>query len=144
MKEIIESIKPLLKTYGFYKNKLNWIFEDENIVKILNIQKSSFGKQIYLNIGIIIKSLEPEVFPVINKCHIQIRLDNLIKGDILDFENNIKIEDRATFIKNLLSSNPYNFFTLNGTLNNIRNFIKESKTEIIFLKAKEYLGIDNI
>lgn len=138
-KEIVEAIKPILKSYSFNKKRLNWIFENEQIVKIFNIQKSQWGNQIYLNIGIIIKSIENEILNVIYKCHIQARLDELIGNKYLDFENEINTSDRITMLINLLKSNPYNFFTMDESKKSLNNFIKNSKTSVVLENAKKYL-----
>ena len=78
LSDIVESIKPLLKSYGFKKKDLHWICETKHVVKIFDIQKSLYGKQIYLNLGIYSKQLEANVKYLQNKCHIQTRLDDLI------------------------------------------------------------------
>lgn len=138
-KEIVEAIKPILKSYSFTKKGLNWIFENEKIVKIFNIQKSQWGNQIFLNIGIIIKSLENEISHVITKCHIQSRLDDLLENKYLDFENKIHISKRINVLNELLISNPYNFFTMDESKTSLNNFIKKNKTSLVFENAKQYL-----
>ncbi len=118
----VEAIKPILKDYGFKKQHLNWFIEDDNIIKIFNIQKSLYGKQVYLNIGIFIKRLEPKKEYLSYKCHIKQRLDLLIGREYLDFENNIDDEQRIVKFKQLLNSNPYTFFTMKGTSEDIDKF----------------------
>lgn len=142
--ELVNSIKPILKKYGFKNKGLNWFNEDETIIKVFNIQKSHFGKQIYLNIGIKIKALESKNSYTFPGSQIGTRLDNFVRREILDFENNISNEVRCDEIILMLNSNPFEFFTLTGEIESIKKFIIESKSiNSVFLSAKKYLGINS-
>jgi DNA-directed RNA polymerase subunit H (RpoH/RPB5) len=140
--EVVNTIKPVLKQYGFKKERLNWIFENDDIVKVLNLQKSSYAKQIYINIGIVIKAISPTVKYVHYESQIQSRLDHLIDGKFLEFENPQNETERLEAFKDLLIGNPYNFFMLKGTKQELLKFVKESNTHMLFLTAKKYLGIE--
>jgi hypothetical protein len=139
--DVIKAIKPILKDYGFKKKDLNWFAEDENIIKIFNIQKSQYSKKVYLNIGILLKKIEEKSGYSIVDCHIRFGLDHLINRDFLDFEIDINSILRLEEFKNLISGNPYKFFTLTGTTDEIMEFIRESKTLVITKLAKEYLEL---
>lgn len=137
--EVIEAIKPVLKKYGFKKNRLNWISEKEECYKIFNIQKSIYGKNIYLNIGIQIKCLIKNESKLIYKCHIQKRIDDLIGKEYLDFENNNEINRIDKFIS-LLENDPYNFFSMKGNKNDIIKFANSNNKMMIKGKAEIYLS----
>ncbi len=141
LKEVIDAIKPILKKYGMKKTALNWYREDEKIIRIFNIQKSMYGKQIYLNIGIKIKEIEPNVSKSIIGSHITMRLDGLIDKKYLDFENNIASTERCSTFQDLLNSNPYNFFTLKGDNEELMKFIKDNNILAVFKIAKDYFQI---
>lgn len=142
-KEIVDSIKPILNEYGFKKKGLNWFSENDNIVKIFNIQKSQFGKQIYLNIGIKIKALESKISNTFPGSQVGFSLDHLLSAGVLDFENNLDSKMRCEEMIKLLSNNPYGFFTLTGSIESIKKFIKDTGSiTMVFLVAKNYLGLD--
>jgi hypothetical protein len=144
IKEVVDSLKPILKNFGFRNKGFNWFYENENIVKIFNIQKSHFGKQIYLNIGIKIKALEPKISYTFPGSQIGFRLDSLVRKEVLDFENNISNEVRSEEIIDMLNSNPYKFFTLTGEKESIKKFIIESNSiHTVCLDAKKYLDINS-
>jgi hypothetical protein len=144
IKEVVDSLKPILKKYGFRNKGLNWFYENEYIVKIFNIQKSLFGKQIYLNIGIKMKALEPNISYTFPGSQVGIRLDNMVGKEVLDFENNISNEDRTEVITKVLKSNPYDFFTLTGENESIKKFTIESNSiHTLSLDAKKYLDINS-
>jgi hypothetical protein len=119
----------------------NWYIENDVIVKIFNIQKSMFGKQLYLNIGIKIKKLENNISSTFPGSHIGTRLDHLIEKDFLDFENSVQTSQRNEAFSKLLKSNPYNFFTLVGTDKELRDFISKNNILSVFKIAKDYLNI---
>lgn len=144
IQELVASLKPILENFGFRNKGLNWFYENENIVKIFNIQKSHFGKQIYLNIGIKIKALEPKISYTFPGSQIGFRFDSLVRKEVLDFENNISNEVRSEEIIDMLISNPYKFFTLTGEKESIKRFIIESNSiHTVFLDTKKYLDINS-
>ncbi|MFO7526852.1 MAG: DUF4304 domain-containing protein [Ignavibacteriaceae bacterium] len=143
IQELVTSLKPLLENYGFRNEGLNWFYENESIIKIFNIQKSQFGKQFYLNIGIKIKVLESKITYSFAGSQVGTRLDTLVRKEILDFENDINNKVRAKEIIKMLNSNPYEFFTLTGEIESIKKFIIDSKSfNTVTLNAKKYLGIN--
>jgi hypothetical protein len=103
-----------------------------------------FGKQIYLNIGIKMKALEPNISYTFPGSQVGIRLDNMVGKEVLDFENNISNEDRTEVITKVLKSNPYDFFTLTGENESIKKFTIESNSiHTLSLDAKKYLDINS-
>jgi hypothetical protein len=133
--EIIEEIKPILKSYGYKKSALNWIKENNstNTVQLFNIQKSQFGKQIYLNVGIIFKKSYKDKNYVIYKSNLQTRLNGLLAKGILDFENEINKELRYNEIKQLFINDQYGFFKMNC-----------SKEELVNYVTKAYQNMKNV
>jgi DNA-directed RNA polymerase subunit H (RpoH/RPB5) len=133
--EMVEEIKPILKSYGYKKSALNWIKENDsnNTVQIFNIQKSQFGKQIYLNVGIIFKKSYKDKNYVIYKSKLQARLDGLLAKGILDFENDINKEIRFNEIKQLFIIDQYNFFKMNC-----------NKEELVNYVTKAYHNMENV
>lgn len=140
--ELAKNITPLLKSYGFNKRGLNWFTENVTIAKIFNIQKSQWGKQIYINIGIFIKILGSNTPYTHSKYHIQTRLDSLIEKNILDFENDIALTTRIDVFNKILIKNPYGFFTLQGSMDDVRKFINASNP-LIFKEARQLLKIES-
>ena len=116
--------------------------ENDNSVKIFNIQKSQYSQKIYLNIGIKIKALESKISYTFPGSQVGIRLDHLLSREILDFENNLGSKVRCEEIIKLLTSNPYSFFTLTGSIESIKRFIDDTgSTNMVFLSAKKYLRL---
>jgi Domain of unknown function (DUF4304) len=57
--EIIEDFGPKLRKLGFKKKRLTWRRETDGGIEVFNIQRSQYGSEIYLNIGLYIGG-EPE------------------------------------------------------------------------------------
>ncbi len=69
------SIAPALKASGFRKKaKTSWRHCPE-VIQVLNLQKSPYGDNLYINLGVYVRSLGAEQYPPENRCHVQIRLE---------------------------------------------------------------------
>ncbi len=51
------TMNTLLQERSFRKRNLNWIQETPYVYKVINIQKSQWGRQVYLNWAIFIRAL---------------------------------------------------------------------------------------
>ena len=139
---VTDTIKPILKEYGFTKERLNWKRENDRIILVFNIQKSLYSRKVYLNIGICVKALSEPLRSAIYNCQIQCRLDRLMDGNYLDFEGQVDESARRAAFARLLRDNPYGFFTMNGTNEELLAFIRDTGTLAVFGVARTYLGLD--
>lgn len=57
-KDFVKYLDNLFKPFGFQKKGNKWYVESEELIKAINIQKSKFGDNYYLNYGFILKSLD--------------------------------------------------------------------------------------
>ncbi len=105
---IENSIKNFLKKCKFRKKGKTWYKDYEEVIFVLNLQKSSWGNQFYLNAGIAVKSLYLEEFPKERLCQIRFRLPGSFSttndkelASTLDMDNE-KYSDveRANLIEN--------------------------------------------
>lgn len=72
-----------LRKAGFVKKSNSWYRSGEDAIVVLNLQKSPYGDNYYLNVGISLKTLSSEPFPKENHCHIQMRADDFVGDDIM-------------------------------------------------------------
>lgn len=106
-KELINVIDTVLSPYGFNQKGNHWVINLDEIVKIINLQKSSFGDAYYINYGFIIK-----VIPLNGwKSHVFGALGSKSKrilkriSALLNLDSHISDEERAFELKLLLRSN---------------------------------------
>lgn len=121
-----ETIKPRLKALGFKKSGLNWRRSTEDVIQVLNIQKSQWGPEFYINLGVYIIPLGPEDKPPHNRCQIRTRLAHSGK-----FPDKILAAAEA-------------WFTAHGSVAALSELAKQDALPVMTsIDAKEYLGHNN-
>lgn len=65
------------KSRGFVKNSGSWYLKREDVILVLNLQKSNYGRQYFLNIGMWLTALGMDEQPKEQHCHIRSRLSRL-------------------------------------------------------------------
>lgn len=95
-----ETLITILKSHGFSKKSNNWYLHNAEVILVVNLQKSQYGEQYYLNCGVSLKSFGCGDFPKENLCDIRFRLTSVVpKSDrekcelAFDLENNSLSED---------------------------------------------------
>ena len=54
-KELVKYLNDIFKCYGFNKSGNKWTAETNELIKVINLQKSNFGNIYYLNYGFVLK-----------------------------------------------------------------------------------------
>jgi len=93
-KIIKEAIKKPLSEAGYIKKSDTWYLRNDEVVLLVNIQKSQYGNQFYINCGASLKSLSSVEFPKEHQCNIRFRIEDVIPsgsesniGALLDLED---------------------------------------------------------
>lgn len=66
---------------AYVKRGHSWYLDGEDSVIVVNLQKSDFGEEYFMNIGIWIKTLGQALFPKQNQCHLSCRVERLFPED---------------------------------------------------------------
>jgi hypothetical protein len=115
MKEIKRIFTEQLSSLGFSKQSNDWVYNNEELIIVINLQKSSYEKLYFLNIGIWLNEISNTCkYPKENICHIRIRAERLFTSipqalnprELFDFNDAIseeKINSIAIFLKDYLS-----------------------------------------
>jgi hypothetical protein len=139
-----------MKENEFQKKGDSWYFENNDCIFVVNIQKSNWGGQNYINLGILLKELDKIPEPKEYQCHIRVRLDQIMRktafdfNKVLDLENNtISSEDRSDIIKTAFKEQILPFFKKMESLNEIKSTLQSNEYPdlIITLRAKKFLHI---
>lgn len=120
-----------LKLLGFKKKGARWYRDNEDVISVVGLQKSQWGDQHYINLGIWVKLLGDVDFPEVKDCHIQCRLENVTidqANDLakaLDEEDGwrMEAEERREIIKLGVGNADFLFFHELNTLEKIKKFI---------------------
>lgn len=121
-KELSTIINNELKVKWYKKKWLTWNINFEDIIWVVNFQKSLYWNQYYINIGLFLKNIDQKItFAKIEDCLLSFtyRLEKLYEGSnipkYIDIdEKNIKIT-----ILNIIQDNVLVFFDQNSTIQNI-------------------------
>jgi hypothetical protein len=70
-------IAPPLKALGFKKRARTWWRHRDATIQVLNLQKSSFGERLYVKLGVYVKALGAEGFPLSNAATFRYVLNGL-------------------------------------------------------------------
>lgn len=74
-KVILGIMSRIMKEFGFRKKRSTWYRENEEVIMVVNLQRSTWGKYFYLNVGVLIKALNNTKDPPEHKCHIRDRIE---------------------------------------------------------------------
>jgi hypothetical protein len=142
--QLISLMTDLLVPCGFKKEGVNWILDNGSIVKTVDIQKSAFGNNFYINYGYILKSL-----PLVGiKRHVYLRLGSPIAEegkkilDLLNFENEITDDQRIEGLKQMLSTHMLaNFNAVDNEADILAELLKKPHLNNIPLIVKNHFKI---
>jgi hypothetical protein len=100
-KDLERSITEILKEEGFKKKGTSWYFETPECISVLDLQKSQWGGQHYINLGVFVKQFDATPFPKEHQCHIRGRLSEIV-ADKTQFERYLDLEDNSFSVEQKL------------------------------------------
>ncbi len=145
---LTEAVGKPLKRAGFKKESDGWYVNSDESITVINRQKSSFGPQYYINIGVWLKCIGEADLPKTHKCHIQFRWGALIPQDekqlerLLDLDNeSISDQERVREVGNLLETYILPFVSSAISLHGLRMLYKSDGWPVclVNVKAQEIL-----
>lgn len=80
--QILKGIDEVLVGHGFKRKKKTWHCAKDETILLVDLQKSDWGDEYYVNLGVLMRALSDNPQPKINECHISERLDNLSEQDV--------------------------------------------------------------
>lgn len=134
-KSIQSPVAQWAKRTGFQKHSDSWYRRLPDLIQILNLQKSQYGDQYYLNVGIYIPSIGAanSQWPKEHQCHVRARAKTLVSeqsNDIARFESAMDLEDssmssdvREQAIEAFLNEHVGSFFDSVANLEDLRRLI---------------------
>jgi len=137
-KDLISLFNNVLKPHGFKKKSNYWRLDGDELIKIVNLQKSQWGNQYYINYGFDFKDLDYDGMAM----HIYNRIGSIDKdgNNILDFEISLP-GDRIKMVENLLTD----ILTIFGKANSVADIINDLRQRDhlndVPLKVKGFLDL---
>ncbi len=139
----------ILKPLGFGKRGKHWVRETAQCFCLVNLQKSDYGDQFYVNLGAFVKQLDPQLTaPQEHQCHYRIRLARLLPDRTvlergLDFENEVAEDERFGIVGSALRDYGLPWLKSVETLEGIRERLAAGgeKGAAVHLRLKTLLGL---
>lgn len=127
-KVLTEAFRQPLKVAGFKKAKSDtWIRRNPDTVSVLNVQKSNYGHQYYINVALWLNALGDVESPPEHSCPIRFRWELLIPQDCVSQKTLLDLEDtsmtdpeRTMHIASILERYVLPFFSQTATLDGLR------------------------
>lgn len=134
--QLVKSVHTFLKPLGFKKKGPTWIREKDEVFQIVNLQ-SEFGYKIFINLGIFVKILEPDIIPSVEyQCHIRSRIEALADYYLNNPEELIKGIIEPDFIMGVTKY--FNFYS--GEVN-MKTDVDEIKRGEIIIRLIEKIAL---
>jgi len=137
-------IASLMKQNGFRKGRAStWYLDQQDCIFVINLQRSRFGPQYYINLGAYYKEYGDEGRPKEECCHVRTRLDSLTNHDIARALNldDQSIEDsyRISWISECVNTTMMDYFESINSLHKVKHLIKcgELKNSFVHRILKE-------
>lgn len=149
-KELESIITNQLKPNGFRKRGLNWYKRTDDTICVVNLQKSSYGGQYYINLGVFVTALDTSIdCPPEYECHIRERLTSIVPNrsqleQALNLEGrDMDTKDRVDAISESIQKYGLPWLVNFATLDSIRSTLNADTDEKlnVFVGLKQFLGI---
>lgn len=118
--EFAATMAPIFKAHGFRKSGATWHRDAHRLIQVFNIQKSQWGDQFYLNVGIYLRDLGDEPRPTEYRCHVRCRAERLLADEelenlreCLNFDRPIDREERYARLQQLVADRIRPWFDAN-------------------------------
>jgi hypothetical protein len=130
----------IAKKYGFRSSFGGWYIKNDNIIVILELQKSSFSNSYYLNIKIFIQGLFGKTYSIdkaLVKSSSGIFTKQLRDMDVLNLEINMTDEQRKFELEILFRDILVPFVTKSLSLDGLKELTKEGVLVLLPAVKKE-------
>jgi len=145
---ITRSINAELKLAGFKKKGSAWYFPGQDVIGVLNLQKSNYDDTFFLNLGFWIRDLGETETPRDEECHVRGRADRIWSehepsiSELLSApEESEGMEVRLRDIKEFVRESVIPFFGKGTTLEDLSAIVETNTALQVRKVAWEKLGV---
>ncbi len=126
-----QALAPAFKAVGYRKIGATWRLDDNEFIRVFNIQGSQFSKTFYLNLGIYIRALGDSVAPTEAHCHVSRRLSDVVPSRerlhaLLDFEQPIPNGQRTLELAGIIEQYAIPWLTNHASISSLRSLLAET------------------
>lgn len=142
IKEFKNIVDEVFLSKGMKKRRCNYYFDNEEIITVFGLQKSSYTNGYYLNLGYIIKDLNIKEIPKYTDGNIRLRFEFKINRKLTDLIDIQNVEKKQLIEQLDIHINHY-VLTINSILD-LQKLLKV-KPDLLFqttLETKQFLNIN--
>ena len=154
--ELKTAFKEALQPLGFVRKGHSWYDTSEEVIVVVNLQKSNYSNTVYLNLGFWLQKLEVSEYPPVHQCHIQTRACSLWPegtprpeegppriADLFELEDySCDDERRLTLIKEWISLKLVPTLKSAMTVSGLQNLVTQHEGMGVMRIARETLDLD--
>ncbi len=141
------AIADALGPAGFSRKGDSWYRKTDEVVEVVNLQKSQYGPQYYFNYALWLLPLGEAAFPKEEKCHIRMRADDIVSSEtelerLLDLEAANSDAERMFKVAALLKLEFLPFADGCRTIRGLRLFLETGKfrKSMVHFSARQLLN----
>jgi hypothetical protein len=95
-KVLQEAVADAVVPAGFRKKGSSWYREEADAILVISPQKSQYGSQYFLNLGVYWRELGEKTAPREEECHVRGRISSVLSADeSKELERSLNFEDRS-------------------------------------------------
>jgi hypothetical protein len=143
------AINAELKAQGFLRKGSNWYLSSEEVVVVVNLQKSNYSALYFLNLGFWLQQVEQAQYPRCEQCHVHNRASSLCPegnpriADLLDIDEfSYDEEQRIIKIQQFISEILIPLLLKGSTISGLQKLISKNSGYAIRQVAKECLELE--
>lgn len=137
------------KDAGYEKKSGAWYRRADEVIAAVDLQKSQYGPQYYVNVSFWLRALGDDLYPKTWKSHIQLRLGSMPGVEperaerLLDLEQDVPDEQRVEDLAGLLAEAVVPVVERGATLEGLRSLVDDGTFSGAGIRgpAQEKLGI---
>ena len=148
--EFASRLAPMFKAKGFRKTSATWRRDCDRLTQVFNIQKSQWGDQFYLNLGIYLRGLGNESRPTEYRCHVRCRAERLLEDEelqtlreCLDFDTPLDREKRYLQLEEIVANRVLPWFEDHTTPESVGTTLRKGTAGFAIMRGTpELLGFE--
>lgn len=135
-------LEAVLSAHGFRAQKRTWYAASDEATKVVDLQKSQYGEQYFINLAVCLKQLGGPEKPKEHQCHVRARLTSLLADPApldkaLDLEDaTLSDEAREREIIGAMSQFGLPFFDEAGSLDGLRHLDARGTLDKFFVNRQ--------
>jgi hypothetical protein len=135
------------KESGGEKKSGGWYWRSDEVIAVVDLQKSQYGPKYYVNVAFWLRALGEERFPKTSNAHLWVRLGALPGVEretaecLLNLECDVPEEQRVDGLSALLATSVVPLIDRGSSLDGLRSMVDDGTFKAVDRLAQDKLGV---